>query len=126
MLIRRESDVDPAPVLMDGVKDVSMRLMVGRADGAPNFSMRLFTVQPGGHTPRHSHNYEHEVLIVEGSGTVEENGTLHEIRQGDVLFVTPNVVHQFVNTGDSPLKFFCFVPVSFDCGEGEYAATPGS
>lgn len=114
------------PMAMDGVKGVSMRMMVGRADGAPNFAMRQFTVEPGGHTPRHDHNYEHEVLILEGNGTVEEDGTLHDISAGDVLFVQPNVTHQFVNTGTSPLKFICLVPVSFDCGEGEMAPTPGS
>ncbi len=111
---------------LSGVKDVSMRLLVGRDDGAPNFAMRHFTVEPGGHTPRHAHNYEHEVLILEGEGTVEEDGTLHTIHSGDVLFVAPNTTHQFVNTGSQPLKFLCLVPVTFDCGEGEQAVTPGS
>lgn len=126
MLIRRESDVPAAPVDMQGAQGVSMRLMIGRNDGAPNFAMRQFTVQPGGHTPRHAHNYEHEVLILHGTGTIEENGDHHTITAGDVLLVKPNVTHQFVNTGDTPLKFICLVPISFDCGEGELAPTPGS
>lgn len=111
---------------MDGVEGVTMRLLIGRGDGAPNFAMRHFTVEPGGHTPHHSHNYEHEVVIVEGEGRVENNGEFHTIKAGDVLFVTPNVVHQFVNTGAQPLKFLCMVPVTFDCGEGNCAPTPGS
>ena len=124
MLIRRPDETPGTPVDLDGVKDVEMRMMVGRADGAPNFSMRHFTVQPGGHTPHHSHNYEHEVVIVEGEGEVEYDGDVHPIRAGDVLFVEPNVTHQF-RTGGSTLKFMCLVPVSFDCG-GERAPTPGS
>ena len=107
---------------MDGVKGVTMRMMVGRADSAPNFAIRHFTVEPGGHTPHHSHNYEHEVYIVEGEGQVEDNGEMHGIRAGDVLFVPHNAVHQFKNTGRQPLKFLCMVPVSFDCGK----PTPGS
>ena len=111
---------------MEGVKDVSMRMMVGRADGAPNFAMRHFTVGPGGHTPRHSHNYEHEVYVVGGAGRAEQEGAFHDIRSGDVLFIEANTLHQFVNTGSEPLRFLCLVPVRFDCGEGATTPTPGS
>jgi quercetin dioxygenase-like cupin family protein len=107
---------------MEGVKGVTMRIMVGRADNAPTFAMRHFTVEPGGNTPHHSHNYEHEVYIVEGEGQVEQDGQHHPIRAGDVLFVPPNAVHQFKATTTHPLKFLCMVPVTFDCGK----PTPGS
>ncbi|HRQ74963.1 MAG TPA: cupin domain-containing protein [Phycisphaerales bacterium] len=129
MLIRRAEEMAGTPMQMEGVKGVTMRLMVGRADGAPTFSMRHFTVEPGGHTPHHQHNYEHEVFILEGEGLAEEDGTHYPVRAGDVLFVRPNVLHQFVNTappGGSPLKFLCLVPVSFDCGGGMCQPTPGS
>ena len=122
MLIRRAEDIPGKPMDMDGVKGVSMRLIVGRSDGAPTFAMRHFTVEPGGYTPHHSHNYEHEVYIVEGSGRVEQSGQHRDIQAGDVVFVEPNNVHQFVNTGTTPLKFLCMVPVTFDCGK----PTPGS
>jgi quercetin dioxygenase-like cupin family protein len=126
MLIRRAEQVPGQPVQMDGVKGVTMRLMVGRADGAPHFALRPFTVEPGGHTPHHSHNYEHEVYVLAGRGKAEENGALHEIKSGDVLYVEPNVIHQFTNTGEEPLQFLCLVPVSFDCGAGGREPTPGS
>ena len=122
MLIRRADEIPGKPMEMDGVKGVSMRIMVGRADGAPTFSMRHFTVEPGGYTPHHSHNYEHEVYIVEGSGRVEQSGQYRDIQAGDVVFVEPNNIHQFINTGNQPLKFLCMVPVTFDCGK----PTPGS
>ena len=126
MLVRRADDMEGQTVSMEGASDVSMRLMVGRTDGAPNFSMRHFTVAPGGHTPRHSHNYEHEVFVVSGGGQVEHDGDFLDIAPGDVLFVEPGKVHQFVNTGDEPLQFLCLVPVQFDCGGGAYSPTPGS
>jgi quercetin dioxygenase-like cupin family protein len=122
MLVRRAESMEPTPVTMDGVKGVTMRVMVGRGDGAPNFAMRHFSVEPGGHTPRHAHNYEHEVFVVGGSGRAECDGAFQPIRAGDVLFVEPNRTHQFVNTGEAPLEFLCLVPVSFDCGK----PTPGS
>ena len=107
---------------MQGADGVTMRMMVGRDDGAPNFAMRHFTVRPGGHTPRHQHDYEHEVYIVEGRARLEQDGEFEDLRPGDVVYVRPNVTHQFVNTGDTGLQFLCLVPVTFDCGK----PTPGS
>ena len=122
MLIRRADDMPGTPMSMDGAKGVQMRMMVGRGDGAPNFAMRHFTVEPGGCTPHHSHNYEHEVYIVEGQARVEQDGEFCSVRAGDVIFVQPNKLHQLVNTGSTPMKFLCLVPVTFDCGK----TTPGS
>jgi quercetin dioxygenase-like cupin family protein len=122
MLIRRPETTPGAPMAMDGVKGVEMRMMVGRTDGAPTFSMRHFTVAPGGHTPRHAHNYEHECFIVEGEADVEYDGVKHRVKAGDVLFIEPNHTHQFVNAGGGPFRFLCMVPTTFNCGQ----ATPGS
>ncbi|MFG0251870.1 MAG: cupin domain-containing protein [Phycisphaerales bacterium JB038] len=122
MLIRRPEETPATPVDMEGVKNVDMRLMIGRADNAPNFAMRHFTVGPGGHSPRHQHDYEHEVYILAGEGKLEYNDTFHPLKAGDVVYVEPNAMHQFTNTGDTDFQFFCFVPISFDCGK----PTPGS
>lgn len=126
MLIRRADRMTGTPVQMDGAEGVEMRMMVGRSDGAPNFSMRHFTIEPGGHSPRHQHNYEHEVLVLEGEARVEQEGEFFELTSGDVVFVEPNTIHQFVNVGTTPFRFICLVPVSFDCGTDEQAPTPGS
>lgn len=126
MLIRRPEEMEGEPMAMEGVKDVSKRLLVGRGDGAATFAMRHFTVEAGGHTPRHSHNYEHEIYILEGAGRVEYEGEFHDIRAGDSLFIEPNRIHQFVNQGSSPLRFLCLVPTEFDCGEEGMQPVPGS
>jgi quercetin dioxygenase-like cupin family protein len=122
MLVRRADEMEGTPVETQDACGVAMRIMVGRDDGAPNFAMRHFTVERGGHTPKHSHDYEHEVYVVEGKGRVEQDGEFHDLRPGDVAYVRPDTVHQFVNTGDGPFTFICLVPVSRDCG----MPTPGS
>ena len=122
MHVRRADEVEGRAMKMEGADGVTMRLMVGRSDGAPNFAMRHFTVEPGGHTPRHSHDYEHEVFVVEGAGRVEQDGEFGDLQPGDVVFIRPNVLHQFVNGGQTPFKFLCLVPVIYDCG----TPTPGS
>ena len=112
---------------MPGASGVSMRLMVGREDGAPNFALRLFEVAPGGHTPQHAHNYEHEVMVLAGRGEVVDGSesNLRAVQAGDVLFIPANHTHQFRNPGREALKFVCLVPTHFDCG-GCSESTPGS
>ena len=102
--------VAAAPVEMDGAAGCMIRCLVGEPDGAPSFSMRQFEVAPGGHTPRHTHGYEHEVFILEGSGVVLEGYREHPLRAGSVVYVPPNALHQFRNTGAGPLKFLCLIP----------------
>lgn len=121
MLIRNIRSTPTKPVDMPGVFGVEMAVMVGRDDGAPNFALRHFQVTPGGHSPRHAHDYEHQVFIVEGGGTVLLEGREHPITQGDVVYVPADQEHQF-KAGQSGLRFLCLVPVSRNCGE----ATPGS
>jgi len=101
------------PVEMQGASGCSMRQLVTDQDGAPNFAMRQFEVEPGGHTPLHSHPYEHEVFVLEGNGAVIEGDQKHPIQKGDVIYVAPDDIHQFQNTGTTPMKFLCMVPNDF-------------
>jgi len=125
MLIRRAEQTESQAMDIDGAAGVSMQVMVGRDDGAPNFAMRRFTVAPGGHTPLHQHNYEHEVIVVAGKGVVRGGETHRQITAGDVVFMPPNKLHQFKNTGDDDLQFICLVPVQFNCADGSCKPTPG-
>jgi quercetin dioxygenase-like cupin family protein len=133
MKIVNYEQVDAAPVNMEGSHKCSVRWLIGEADGAPSFAMRQFEVAPGGHTPRHFHDYEHEVFVLEGNGVVVEDQMEHALRPGVVILVKPNEVHQFRNTGSEPLKFLCLIPnsatgkqvsVAPECGiEASAAAT---
>ncbi len=100
-----EKDVD-----MEGASGCKVRWLIDEQDGAPNFAMRRFEVAAGGHTPKHHHPYEHEVYVLEGSGVVLEGDRQRPLEAGDVVYVAPDEVHQFRNTGSAPLKFLCLVP----------------
>jgi quercetin dioxygenase-like cupin family protein len=121
MVIRNIDQVPLQPVQMAGVSGATMAIMVGRGDGAPNFALRQFRVEGGGNTPRHAHDYEHEVFIVSGSGTVLLGGKEQPLRAGDVLYVPADHEHQFKASAEG-LRFLCLVPVTRNCGED----TPGS
>ncbi len=112
MKVRSAQQVDEQPVMMEGAVGCTVRWLLDPRDGAPNFAMRQFEVAPGGHTPLHHHPYEHEVYVLEGRGTVLQGDHAHELKAGDVVLVEPDELHQFRNTGDSPLRFLCLVPNS--------------
>ena len=112
MKVSPSQNVPSQPVEMEGASGCSVRWLVGEPDGAPNFAMRQFEVAAGGFTPRHSHPYEHEVYVLAGEGIVFEGDRKHTIRAGDVVFVAPDEVHQFRNTGEQPLRFLCMIPNS--------------
>lgn len=100
---------------MEGAKDVRKQLVISKADGTPVFSFRVFTIEPGGHTPHHSHPFEHLNYVIEGSGTVVCSDSEHEIRQGDFALVLPGEVHQYRNTSaDKPLVLICAVPKEYE------------
>jgi quercetin dioxygenase-like cupin family protein len=108
---------EQADVDMEGADGVRMRMLIGPADEAPNFHMRHFEIKAGGHTPHHTHDYEHEVLILTGSGIVKSEQGDHPFKAGDAIFVPPNERHQFVNDGTEPCTFICSVPAPRDCGK---------
>lgn len=110
MKIKVADEVPARPVDIEGAEGVEIRLLVHKDEQAPNFFMRQFDVAPSGHTPLHSHAWEHECYILSGQGMVQTPEGEKPVKAGDCLFVAPGDEHQFRNTGSEPLKFLCLVP----------------
>jgi quercetin dioxygenase-like cupin family protein len=91
-------------------KGIAARVVIGKSDGAPNFCMRVFEIAPGGHTPKHSHAWEHEMFIHSGKGEVYGNGCWNPMAPGNVVFIPANEEHQMRNTGKELLVVVCLVP----------------
>ncbi|RLB66935.1 MAG: cupin [Deltaproteobacteria bacterium] len=114
MKITKLKECESSVVMMEGAKGATRQVPVGKADGAPTFSIRVFTLEPGGHTPHHVHESEHLNYILEGSGVVMEGDTPRTIGKGDFVLVIPGEKHQYRNTGDVPLVFMCMVPSQYE------------
>lgn len=125
MKIVHYEQIESAPVATEGAAGCRIRCLIGPEDAAPSFSMRQFDVAPGGHTPEHSHAHEHEVFVLEGSGTVREGPREHPLQPGTVVYVPPNQPHQFRNTGTGSLKFLCLIPHPLRDMSGSCAAACG-
>lgn len=94
----------------EGVKDVTVRWVISEKDGAKNFAMRVFTFQPGGHTPHHRHDWEHEIFVLEGNGILRSGEKREPLRPGDFMFIKPNEMHQMRNESDSVFRVICLIP----------------
>ena len=99
---------------MEGAKGIFKQIPISKADGTPTFSFRVFTIEPGGHTPHHNHPFEHLNYIIEGTGTVIEGNLAHEIKKGDFVMVPPGETHQYRNPSTSPLVMICAVPQEYE------------
>ena len=110
MWIKPFNEVPGKEVQSPDVKGVTMRVLIGPDQGAPTFTMRHFTVAPGGHTPRHTHAYEHEIFFLSGEGEVFYEGETRRVAAGTVAYVAPSADHQIRNVGGGPLTFLCLVP----------------
>lgn len=94
----------------DDCKDLDFKELIAERMRPPNFHMRLFDIAPGGHTPRHSHRWEHEVFVIEGKGKIVLEDREERLTEGDAVLVEPDELHQFVNSGKSALRLICMIP----------------
>ena len=110
--VAHQSEIEKCIVDDPAASKAEIQWLISADDDAPNFYLRRFTVQKDGYSPKHSHPYEHEVYCLAGKGKVLIGGEWHNFEKDYVIFVPPNVIHQFVNTGDSELIFLCVIPAN--------------
>ncbi len=110
MKVVNYKDVLPVVMNNEAVKNVAGRVMIGKQDGAKNFCMRVFEMGKDGYTPRHTHDWEHEVFVHTGIGEVLIEDQWHPLSEGSAIFVPANIEHQFRNTSDETFTFVCLIP----------------
>jgi len=86
------------------------RVVIGKADGADNFCMRVFELAKGTVSHRHEHEWEHEVFVHSGHGEILCSGQWKPVKSGSVIFIPPDEDHQLRNLHDEPFVFVCLVP----------------
>ena len=92
------------------VKGVTAKVLVGPAEGAPNFRIRYFRVEPGGCTSLDKHPHDHGVFILHGRATVLLGNEEVQVGPRDVVYIPGDEVHQFRALGEEPLGFLCVIP----------------
>ena len=112
MIVKHLEAVPANPVEMEGAAGVVCQKPITSADGAPLFSFRVFTLEPGGNTPYHTHPWEHVNFIISGSGVlVDADGNETALTAGDLALVDPDEKHCYRNPdGPEPMVMICAVP----------------
>lgn len=92
-------------------KDISRYSLLGEGpdDHELNMQTRYFEVQPGGYSSLEYHRHPHSVMIIRGSGSVILNDSITDIKMLDVVYISPETVHQFHADKGEPLGFLCVV-----------------
>jgi len=111
MKIAHYSEIEATPVQHEGATGTAIRWLIGKDDGADKFAMRLFEIQPGGQTPLHTHEWEHQVYILDGKGTVWREGQDVPVKSGTAIFVPGSEKHCFKNIGETNFQFLCLIPI---------------
>ena len=118
-VIHRRVGSVPGPSAWEGVEPqayddpslagVRKHELIGEPEGAQQYRMRYFEVPPGGRTARERHPHDHGVMIVAGRARVTLGDAIHEVGEGDVVYVAGDELHCFEAVGDAPLGFVCVV-----------------
>lgn len=112
MMVKKFSEVEKTAIQKEGVKGTSIRWLIGQDSGAPNFYLRLFELEIGGHSPFHAHPWEHEVYVLEGKGKLNTPDRSYPLEKDCFALVLPGEEHQFENCGAGPFKFLCIIPTN--------------
>jgi mannose-6-phosphate isomerase-like protein (cupin superfamily) len=83
---------------------IEHRTLAGGDQGLARLSVWEQIVAPGAETPPHQHDCEEVVVVSEGYGELRIGGEALRYGPGSTLAIPPNVVHQIVNVGATPLK----------------------
>ena len=116
MKITSLDKIEKTKMTMEGAKNTYKQIPVSKNDGTPVFSLRVFTIEPGGHTPYHSHAFEHINYIIDGIGAVvTESGEEKPVKKGDFALVLPDEKHQYRNKSNTEvLVMICGVPKEYE------------
>ena len=92
-------------------------VLLGIQDGVPNYVMlHNDPMEPGAishaETGGHTHEWEHVIFVLEGSGTLVCDGKSYTTSQGDAILVPPKVLHQWKNETQSRMVRVTYNPVA--------------
>ena len=105
-------DYREVPSEPGGADGLTTRWVINASQGATNFAMRVFELEPGKESPFHKHENEHEAYVQSGSGELETDEGKAMLKEGSALFIPAHESHRFRNTGKKTLRFIDVISFS--------------
>lgn len=112
MKVQHYTEVTPINVeeIEEATHGMTIRRVISTVDGATDFVMDVFEIEPGGHSALHTHPWEHQAFVISGTGVLVGDDGEAPFNVGDVIFIPSGEIHQFRNTGSVPVEFICLIP----------------
>jgi quercetin dioxygenase-like cupin family protein len=92
-----------------GWSHIIRKVLIGSHGESTKFHVRYFEVSPGGYSSLEKHMHEHVVICVKGKGIVRTGRTKKTMGFMDVLYISPDTVHQLINPFEDSFGFLCIV-----------------
>ncbi len=112
MKIQHFTDAKSINLEDDVATHVSGRVVLGKADGIKDFTMRFFELGKGGCTPWYYFEWDHKIFIHAGIGEVLYKDEWIPLSEGYVIHIPADEEHQIRNRGDSTLVIMSILPTS--------------
>lgn len=93
---------------------VIRKTLTGNRGESAKFHLRYFEISPRGYTSMERHKHEHVVICIKGKGKVVLDDKRYSVGYLDIVYVSPNTVHQLINPYKEPFGFFCIVNAKRD------------
>ena len=84
---------------------VYVRILIDKSKGSTGIALVHGRIAPGGRLPRHTHNVEEALTVLQGGGLSEIGEDRHHLAPGDAVLLPAHVPHQLTSTGDEDLVF---------------------
>lgn len=91
-----------------GIRRFSL-LGEGKNEQELNFQTRYFEIEAGGYSSLEFHRHPHSVVVINGSGSVILGESVEPLELHDVVYISPETIHQFHADNGETLGFLCIV-----------------
>jgi quercetin dioxygenase-like cupin family protein len=107
MIIRHLAEIDAESIELSGMLGVASQGILLEHPQLKGFLVRMFTLEPNGHTGLHHHPQQHLHYFLRGRGQfVGDGGREQPVEAGDTLLTEPDEWHQVKNASpDESLQF---------------------
>ena len=94
-----------------GAKGMNLSwLTAENLERSPMFCTRRVSIEPGGHTPKLSTPWEHQLHILAGQALLVEPGRISALSLGDTVHIEPNHIFQIRNETKRQLTYLDIIP----------------
>ena len=105
-----------APARTVGNGKATVMRLAGKEEGAKNAFFAVLEVSPGAKVPVHRDATEEYIYVLQGTGQITIDGTVHDVSAGFGVFMPANAEVSFVVTGTQTVRV-----VQFFAGQGPEA-----